>query len=106
MANTFKNYFAKDVGTSASTVLTASTSTTVIGMTVANTSAAAITVDVYITSSTVNYYLVKNAVVPIGGSLVPIGGNQKVVLETGDAIKVLSNTATSADAILAVLEIT
>lgn len=107
MANTFKNQFNKSVGTSAATVYTcpSATQTTVIGMTLANTSAASITVDVYITSSTVDYYLVKGAIVPVGGSLVPIGGDQKVVLEPADVIKVVSSAASSADVIMSILEI-
>lgn len=106
MANTFKNYVAQNVGTSPSTIVTASAATTVIGMTVANTSASAITVDVYVTISATDYYLVKGATVPTGGSLVPVGGDQKVVLESGDALKVVSSAATSADVIASVLEIT
>lgn len=105
MANTFKNYVNQSVGTSPVTVVTASTATTVIGMTVANTSASPITVDVYVTISATNYYLVKAATVPVGGALVPIGGDQKLVLETGDALKVVSSAATSADVICSVLEI-
>lgn len=107
MANTFKNYFSKSVGTSAATIYTgpAATATTVIGMTVANTNGSNITVDVYITSSGVDYYLVKGATVPVGGALVPIGGDQKVVIETGDVIKVVSSAASSADVTLSILEI-
>lgn len=107
MANTFKNYFSKDVGTSAASVYTgpAATATTVIGMTIANTSAANINVDVYITSGAVNYYIIKGALVPIGGALVPIGGDQKVVIETGDVLKVVSSAAASADVTMSVLEI-
>lgn len=108
MANTFKNYFSKDVGTSAATVYTgpSSTQTTVIGMTVANTSSANISADVYITSSGTDYYIVKGATVPVGGALVPIGGDQKVVIETGDVLKCVTSAAASADITLAVLEIT
>jgi hypothetical protein len=36
--------------------------------------------------------------------LVPVGGDQKVVLETTDIIKVTSDTASSADVIVSVLE--
>ena len=108
MANTFKNYVATGVGTSASTILTGggSTQTTVIGITVANTTGSTITVDVYITVSATDYYVVKGATVPSGGSLVPVGGDQKLVLEAGDALKVVSDTASSADVIASVLEIT
>lgn len=107
MANTFKSKFSKSVGTSAATIYTgpAATATTIIGMTVANTTASAITVDVYVTSSAVDYYLVKGANVPVGGSLVPIGGDQKVVIETGAEVKVVSSAASSADVVMSILEI-
>jgi hypothetical protein len=106
MASTFKNYVASAVGTSANTLCTSPGQTTVIGMSIANIIAAPVTVDVYVTISAANYYLVKGATVPVGGSLVPIGGDQKVVLETGDAIKVVSSTASSVDVIVSTLEIT
>lgn len=108
MANQFTSYTAKDVGTSPIALVTvpALTETTAIGMTVANVSASPITVSVYITRSAVDYYLVKNADVPVGGALVPLGGEQKVVLVTGDALKIVSSASTSVDAILSVLNIT
>lgn len=107
MANTFKNYFSKNVGTSAATVYTgaAATQATVIGMTIANTTSSNINVDVYITSGGTDYYIVKGALVPVGGALVPIGGDQKVVIETADVLKCVSSAATSADVTLSVLEI-
>ena len=43
---------------------------------------------------------------PTGGSLVVLGGDQKVVLEATDAIKIRSNTANSMNAVLSYLEIT
>lgn len=105
MANTFKNYPSAAVGTSAVTLVTASTATTVIGMTISNVTTSTITVDVYCTIGGSDYYLVKSAVVPVGGSLVPIGGDQKLVLETGDALKVVSSASASADVIVSVLEL-
>lgn len=108
MANTFKNSFAKDVGTSASTVYTcpSATQTTLIGLSVANTSVAPITTDVFITSGGTDYYMVKAATVAVGGALVVIGGDQKVVLEANDIIKVLTSAASSADVVASLLEIT
>lgn len=105
MANTFKNYPSAAVGTSAATIVTASTATTVIGLTVANIVTSPINVSVYTTIGGSDYYVVKDAVVPTGGALVPIGGDQKLVLETGDALKVVSDTASSADVIASVLEL-
>jgi len=50
--------------------------------------------------------MVKGATVPAGGSLVVVGGDQKVVLEENDNIKVTSSAATSCDVIMSILEIT
>ena len=107
MANLFKSYPVKDVGTSPSTVYTcpAATQTTLIGLSVANTSASPITADAYVTRSAVDYYLVKDATVAVGGSLVIVGGDQKVVLEAADVLLVVTSAATSADVVCSLLEI-
>jgi hypothetical protein len=108
MANQFTSYVARNVGNSASTLVTVAnaTQTTLIGMTVANTSNADITASVYITRSAVDYYLVRNASVPVGKTFVPVGGDQKVVLVAGDALKAATSSANSADVIVSVLNIT
>lgn len=108
MANTFKSYPVKDVGTSAATVYTcpSATQTTLIGLSIANTSASPITTDAYVTRSAVDYYLVKAATVAVGGSLVVVGGDQKVVLEPTDVLKVVTSSASSADVFSSLLEIT
>jgi hypothetical protein len=108
MANTFKSYPSKNVGTSAATIYTcpSATQTTLIGLSVANTSASPITADAYVTRSAVDYYLIKSGVVPVGGTLVIVGGEQKVVLEPSDVLKVVTSAATSADVACSLLEIT
>ena len=112
MANSFKNRTLRGVGTTATAVgaaVAASTETTLIGMTIANTTSGVINVTVTLTDNagTPNVTnLVKDAPVPTGGSLVVLGGDQKVCLMTGDIIKVKSNTASSADVIMSFLEIT
>jgi len=107
MANTFTSYVNKDVGTSAATVVTVGSGlqTTVIGMSCANTTASPVTADAYITRSGTDYYLVKGATVPVGGTLVIVGGDQKVVLIASDVLKVVSSAASSIDAVTSVLEI-
>jgi hypothetical protein len=110
MANTFKRKLSRDVGTSLTAVgsytVGASTQTTVIGLTVANTTASQVLVDAPVNDGSNDTYIVKSAPVPAGGSLVIIGGDQKVVLETNDSIKVKSDTASSVDAVMSILEIT
>ena len=108
MANTFTSYVSKSVGTSAATLVTvgASTQTTLIGLSCANTTTSPVTADVYFTRSAVDYYLIKGATVPVGGTLVVVGGDMKTVLITGDALKVVSSAASSIDVVASVLNIT
>ena len=109
MANTFKNAAAAATGTSEVSVYTvpSSTTTTVIGLTCANvTSISPIYADirVYDTSGAAHYYVVKGAEIYTGSSLVAVGGDQKLVLETGDIVKIKSDTASSIDTIISVME--
>jgi len=117
MANAFKLKTFDGSGTAANTDMTIytgqpSTETTIIGMSIANISTSQILVDVKIESNTVdnetnsNVFLIKDAPIPVGGTLVPIGGDQKVVLLDTDVLKVQSDTANSADTTLSILEIT
>lgn len=105
MANTFKNSLARNVGTSATTVYSAPSSknSILIELDVCNTTNGGVTCDAYITSGGNNYYIVKNAPVPVGGSLQVVAG-QKIVLSNTDAIKVVSSSASSLDVIASILE--
>tara|TARA_R100000773_G_C4134812_1_gene64050 strand:- start:179 stop:523 length:345 start_codon:yes stop_codon:yes gene_type:complete len=114
MANAFLSETDKEIGTSTATVFTcgSSTESTIIGLSVANRVTSQILVDVELDASSRTsgsedkVFLVKDAPIPVGGTLVVIGGDQKVVLEPGDAIKVTSDTASSADVVLSHLDIT
>jgi hypothetical protein len=91
------SYAVKNVSTGGSTVTTVSSGTlAVASLVAANTSTSPITVDVYITRSAVNYYIVKAATVPVGGSLEVIQGN-RVILQASDSLAVVASAATSAD---------
>tara|TARA_B100000965_G_scaffold351866_1_gene326738 strand:+ start:1429 stop:1761 length:333 start_codon:yes stop_codon:yes gene_type:complete len=108
MANTFKNDVTQNIGTSGSAQYTAggSVTATIIGMTCANTTNADIKCNVQVTdnSAGVTSYVVKNAPIPTEGSLVVVGGNQKIVLEPNDSIKVTSSASSSIDLVLSVME--
>jgi len=110
MANTFKRKLSRSIGTTLTAVgsytVAASTQVTVIGLAVSNTSSAQVLVDATVNDGTNDTYLIKQAPVPSGGALVIIGGDQKVVLETNDSIKVKSDTASSVDVVMSILEIT
>ena len=114
MANSFKSETDKEIGTSTATVFTcaSSTETTVIGLSVANRVSSQILIDVELDASSRTsgaedkVFLVKDAHIPVGGSLVVVGGDQKLVMEPGDTIKVTSDTASSADVVVSHLDIT
>ena len=109
MANTFKNRTLRAVGTSpvdVGAVVAASTQTTLIGMTLANITSGVISVTATLNDGTNTTHIVKDAPIPTGGSLILLGGDQKVVLMTGDKVIVTSNTASSCDVIMSFLEIT
>jgi hypothetical protein len=107
MANTFKNALARNVGTTAVSVYTAPSAknSICIELDVCNTTSSGVTCDVYITkfSDSLNYYLIKSAPVPVGGSLQVVAG-QKIVVSNGDIIKVVSSVASSLDVVGAILE--
>ena len=114
MANAFLSETDTGVGTGAASIYTcpSSTETTIIGLSIANIVTSQITVSVQLDASSRtsgsedSVYIVKDAPIPVGGTLVVIGGDQKVVMEPGDIVKVTSDTASSADVVLSHLDIT
>lgn len=77
---------------------------TLIGLSLANTTAANITVSAKLNKNGgANAFLIKNATVLPGGALAIVGGDQKVVLEEGDSITAYASTASAADAVISYL---
>ena len=100
MANTFKNYTSASVGTGATTTYTVPSSTTsvMIGCNLANRTTSSIKVDV----QAAGVYIIKDAPIPSGAALSVLDG--KIILETTDTVVVTSDTASSCDVIVSVLE--
>ena len=112
MANEFTNAIAQNVNAVAGTgtlLYTAPAGKTCImlELDIANTSSAVIEASVEILDKSVSTsawrYLVKNAPVPAGGSLMVIAG-QKIVLEATDAVRVTASAANVMDVVAAILE--
>jgi hypothetical protein len=110
MANTFTRKLSTNVGTTATQVgsytVAANTTAVVVGMTVTNKTGSAITANVWLNDGASNVFVTANAPISSGASLVAVGGDQKLVMVTGDKIYVQSSAASSVDAILSILEIT
>lgn len=105
----FKSKVTANIGTSGSPstitpTVSSGTTATVIGLSLANTVSTAITVSAKLTKADASTaFLVKDATVLPGGALVIVGGDQKVVLEAGDAITAYASAGTSADAVISYL---
>ena len=114
MANTFKIKTNDAMPTSAGTPLTlytvpSSTTTIVLGLMLCNVDTSQRLVDVQIVSDTSDtetnstVFAIKDAPIPAGSTLEVMAGN-KIVLETGDILKVQSNVANSLDTTLSIME--
>ena len=120
MANTFKNKtFSANIAANTYTPITGNTAfmvavpstspptqTTLIGMTIANKTTGVISVTVALFKGSTEVLMLVSAPIPVGGALIVVGGDQKLVLETGDSVKVKSNVLNSFHIIASLLEIT
>lgn len=105
--NTFKSNVANNIVTSGNTAYTvpAATSTTVIGLTLANKSPNTVTSSVYLTRSGVNYTIASNVSINSNNTVIVVGGDQKVVLQAADSITINASAGLAVDAVISVLEI-
>ena len=97
MAQNFRRYTFNNIGTSAETLFTADSYDTVVGISVANVTGSSVIASVYINDGSNDIYLVKNAPIPAGSALQVLDGGAKFVVQSGDALKVISDTASSLD---------
>ena len=102
----FKNYQSRAVGNTnvqvGSYVVPSSTNAMLLTLSVSNITNTAITANVYHYNGSVTTSIVSQAPIPVGGSL----EINKIALNTTHAIYVVSNTASSMDAVMSVMEIT
>lgn len=108
MASTFKVKRSSSIGTTLTSIgsyaVGANVGAVVIGLTVSNITESQVFTNIVINNGITDHYLIRNAVVPAQGTLLVIGGGQKVILQTGDAIKVNSTASSSVDVIMNIME--
>jgi len=83
-----------------------STTTIILGLTLCNVHTAQVsaTVEIEDTSASVTSTVIKDAPIPVGGSLEIMSGN-KIVVETTDVVKVSSSIADKISATMSIMEI-
>jgi hypothetical protein len=84
-----------------------STTTIILGLTLCNVHTAQVlaTVEIVDTSAGITSTVIKDAPIPVGGSLEIMSGN-KIVVETTDVVKVSSSIADKISATMSIMEIT
>ena len=119
MANTFKVVSHDVMPATAGTpedlyTVPGSTTTVVLGLILANVHTSQVTASVKLVSTTsgggrtatnTTTFLLKDAPIPVGGSLEILSGN-KVVLETGDHLEIDCSVADKVSITLSIMEIT
>lgn len=108
MANVFNNQLTADVGTSPVVVYSTNsvTKATVIGINISNKTTSTVTADIILDDGVAEVYIVKGARIPAGTALAAMGGDQKLVINESSTLSVQTDTATSSDVVVSVLEIT
>ena len=98
MAQDFERNIARNVGTSAVTMRTANSDDALIGINIANVTTSQILMDVFINDGS------KDAPIPVGAALQVLDGGAKIVMQNNDVLKVQSDTASSADVWVSVVD--
>ncbi len=104
MAQDFERNIARNVGASAVTLRTADSDDALIGINIANVTTSQILMDVFINDGSNDYYIIKDAPIPVGSTLQVLDGGAKVVMQASDVLKVQSDTASSADVWVSVVD--
>ena len=110
MANTFKSAQVANVANGSYSVLyttPSSTTTVVLGLSLANKTTSAKTVQVQMrdASASADFQLLENVSIPANTTLEVFAG-QKYILETGDILKVKASAGSAIDAVLGIMQIT
>ena len=90
MAQNFRRYIERAIGTSATDIPDGAnfdSYDTIVGI-------------VYIANGGANYYLIKDAPIPAGSALQVLDGGAKFVVQSGDRLWIVSDTANSVDVVV------
>ena len=107
MAQNFRRYIERAIGTSATDIPDGTnfdSYDTIVGINLANIVAQQITISVYISNGGNNYYIIKDAPIPAGSSLQLLDGGAKFVVQSGDKLNIVSDTASSLDVVVSAVD--
>ena len=104
MAQDFRNSLVRQIGTGDTGILTAGDYDAVIGIRCCNVAATTILVDVKIAKGGNDYFIAKGVNIPPNSAIELIQGGAKIVLQSGDTLEAVSDTASSLDVTLSYID--
>jgi hypothetical protein len=106
MANTFLRKISNNISSVETSVgnytVGGNVGAVVIGLSISNTNVSQVFANVIINNGTTDYYIIRNGLIPAAGALVVAGGEQKIILQTGDSVQV--SASGNVDAVMNIME--
>ena len=100
MAQDFERSYASSISNSSgspTTLVTSNSDDAIVSIRCVNKHTTAVNVTVLISSGGTDYFVIKDAPLPLGGSLELIDSGSKIVIQNGDVLKAYADTASAVD---------
>lgn len=107
MAQDFERNFASSISNNSSsptTLVTSNSDDAIVSIRCVNKHTTAVNVTVLISSSGTDYFVIKDAPLPLGGSLELIDSGSKIVIQSADVVKAYADTASAVDVLVSYVD--
>ena len=107
MAQDFERSYASSISNasgSPTTLVTSDSDDAIVSIRCINKYTTAVNVTVLISSGGTDYFVIKDAPLPLGGSLELIDSGSKIVIQSADVVKAYADTASAVDVLVSYVD--
>lgn len=107
MAQDFERSYASSISNtsgSPTTLVTSNSDDAIVSIRCVNKHTTAVNVTVLISSGGTDYFVIKDAPLPLGGSLELIDSGSKIVIQSADVLKAYADTASAVDVLVSYVD--
>lgn len=107
MAQDFERSYASSISNasgSPTTLVTSDSDDAIVSIRCVNKHTTAVNVTVLISSGGTDYFVIKDAPLPLGGSLELIDSGSKIVIQSADVVKAYADTASAVDVLVSYVD--
>ena len=107
MAQDFERSYASSISNSSgspTTLVTSNSDDAIVSIRCVNKHTTAVNVTVLISSGGTDYFVIKDAPLPLGGSLELIDSGSKIVIQSADVLKAYADTASAVDVLVSYVD--